>query len=466
MNSDKTFCRLCAESKPTYKQVDLKHNSEKRGEVNEKLARINASVEFTDTILPTTICLNCLLSINKAFDFVVNVECAQNVLHHMSHQQNVKDEEIYNKPLVMEHSEDAVGPSFVVDVRIKTELDKECLDEPVRANTTSEIEKINSEVSTKSPLQKQTWANFNWLCAFCETTYQTIDDLQTHSIAGHNSCNPYRCADCRIKKDNLNEFLTHILIHHKHLKYSCYKCDKMYKSLACVQSHKKVHIKTKFHCSGCNAYFDNRAQQTKHHNTYFKENTESEIPQITLSKELTCFTCLKTFSNRTYLSLHIINKHQDGKKRFVCEVCGKGFYDKTKFNLHLSTHSDDRSYKCNICELSFKTKQYLRGHLDIHSKDKPFSCDKCGRGFRRQSNLKAHNLIHMDSLPYGCSHCDKRFRSQQTLKVHVRQHTGERPYSCQECGRAFTDWPNYNKHMKRKHNDIIKKALKSDEISQ
>lgn len=461
MNSDNTFCRLCAESKPSCKLVDLQCNSEKRGEVIEKLTRINASVEFTDTKLPSTICLNCIFMINKAFDFVVNVECVQNVLHNKIHQQNMKDEEKSNKlSLLTEQHSNTVALSIEVDVHIKTEPSKDCLDEPVQINTIDN-EKVSIDTT---PIPSQTWANFTWLCALCEITFQTIDDLRTHSIADHNRCNLYRCTDCKMQKDHLNKFLAHMHTHHKHLKHSCYKCFKIYKSKASVQTHKKVHIKTKFHCSGCNTYFENSAQQKKHIKNYFINNM-SNLPQITLSKELTCFTCTKTFSNRTYLSLHIINKHQGGKKRYLCEVCGKGFYDKSKFNVHLLIHTNNRYYKCNLCELSFKTKQCLQGHLNIHSKDKPFSCDKCGRGFRRQSGLKAHSLIHMDSLPLGCSHCDKRFRSQHTLKVHVRQHTGERPYSCQECDRAFTDWPNYSKHMKRKHNGI-KKALKSDEISQ
>ncbi|CAB0018511.1 unnamed protein product, partial [Nesidiocoris tenuis] len=47
--------------------------------------------------------------------------------------------------------------------------------------------------------------------------------------------------------------------------------------------------------------------------------------------------------------------------------------------------------------------------------------------------------------------CSSRLRIKGKQKTHRRQHTGERPYSCYECQHHFTNWPNYNKHMKRRH---------------
>lgn len=51
-------------------------------------------------------------------------------------------------------------------------------------------------------------------------------------------------------------------------------------------------------------------------------------------------------------------------------------------------------------------------------------------------------------------------------QTHRRQHTGERPYSCLECQHHFTNWPNYNKHMKRRHgiNKSRSNRIKSDSV--
>lgn len=49
------------------------------------------------------------------------------------------------------------------------------------------------------------------------------------------------------------------------------------------------------------------------------------------------------------------------------------------------------------------------------------------------------------------------------LQIHERQHTGVKPYECRACNHKFTNWPNYNKHMKRKH-DTVNVIEKGDEL--
>ncbi|KAG8247873.1 hypothetical protein J6590_052291 [Homalodisca vitripennis] len=93
----------------------------------------------------------------------------------------------------------------------------------------------------------------------------------------------------------------------------------------------------------------------------------------------------------------------------------------------------------------------LRKHHSVHTGAKPHQCDVCGRSFRERGTLREHLRIHTGAMPFTCEYCGKAFRFKGILTTHRRQHTGERPYSCLECQHHFTNWPNYNKHMKRRH---------------
>lgn len=114
----------------------------------------------------------------------------------------------------------------------------------------------------------------------------------------------------------------------------------------------------------------------------------------------------------------------------------------------------------------------MKKHETVHTGAKPHQCAVCGRTFREKGTLREHHRIHTGAMPFTCEFCGKCFRFKGILTVsyyqiqshfarfnaiilqsqtHRRQHTGERPYSCLECQHHFTNWPNYNKHMKRRH---------------
>lgn len=450
MNSGNIFCRLCAELKPINKQVNLQCDSEKRGEIIEKLARINCVIEFIDNKLPNSVCLDCICSLNKCFDFVVSIDHAQNVLNDLFYLQNVKHEVDSDDEFSLED----VGTN---DVQIKTESDDNVFYEPKKVRTPNKITKSGSLDSIPLSQLKQTWANYNWLCTYCETLFPTIDELHTHSMAVHSSCNPYRCTDCKVRKECLEKFLIHVQRHRKHLKYSCFKCLKKFKTIPLARKHSKVHLSKEFSCPGCNNNFKNSDELKQHKDTYLKVKYLRDLPRTLIGKGLTCIDCSKTFKSRNSLNTHLLT-HTERKREQICEVCGKCFFQKHNLACHMLMHTDDRPHKCQICKLGFKTSTQLRHHIGVHNNDKPFSCDQCGRCFRLLKQLKNHSIIHTDSLPYQCSHCEKRFRFKTILNNHVRLHTGVKPYSCEACQRDFSNWSNYNKHMKRKHNhDTSKK---------
>lgn len=480
MNTNIIYCRLCAEPKQSYQQIDLQTNSEKRWEVVEKLTRINAPTEFIDTKLPSTVCLDCLQAINKCFDFVSNIEYAQNTLTELLSKHNVKkeyqsDDEVSLGKVEHERFEGELPfDCESTSICIKIESIKDTPGDTVKVkspSTPGKAKKIKKSVSLDSiPLSrlKQSWEHFHWLCTFCQTHFKNIEELQIHSMAVHNICNPYRCSDCKVRKQSLDQFLIHVQRHNKNLKYSCYKCFKKFRTLSGTQKHRRTHVDTELNCPGCNTTFKSKEELKYHKDTFlmFKAKNKIEIPPVSFDGQ-TCLICLKTFKKKGNVKLHILRMHSEKHQDHVCEVCGKSFYDKHNHATHmLHVHTDYRPHKCQICKLGFKTTKSLKDHVGRHYNEKPLACDKCGKSFRLQKHLKKHSIIHTDLLPFQCSYCDKRFQRKQYLTNHLMQHTGERPYSCEPCQLHFTSWGNYNKHMicRHNHDTARKKAVLVDEL--
>ena len=69
--------------------------------------------------------------------------------------------------------------------------------------------------------------------------------------------------------------------------------------------------------------------------------------------------------------------HGGVKKLFKCTECGEAFSTKSYFEIHVSTHSNDRPFMCEICGKGFMLQSVLSRHLKTHTDEKPFECQEC-----------------------------------------------------------------------------------------
>ncbi|KAH9519437.1 hypothetical protein Btru_002625 [Bulinus truncatus] len=166
--------------------------------------------------------------------------------------------------------------------------------------------------------------------------------------------------------------------------------------------------------------------------------------------------CNWIFSSRFFWENHIRHYHRSGKP-FICTFngCHKSFTGRSKLELHIRSHTDERPFICDKCGNGFRGSQELRAHRLTHTSEKPHHCVKCDKSFKLLSSLKRHLLYHDGGeFPFPCTYpeCEKAFKSKYDLKCHNRLHTGERPYKCPEpgCGMAFRIPCQFTMH-KRSH---------------
>lgn len=90
------------------------------------------------------------------------------------------------------------------------------------------------------------------------------------------------------------------------------------------------------------------------------------------------------------MSMHYINVHET--KRFICDICDKGFGSKCNYEQHVrNAHNDDKQIKCPECDLTFKSRgnlchHYGRDHVPITERKRmfkyftggDFQCQDCG----------------------------------------------------------------------------------------
>nr|XP_021190249.2 zinc finger protein 728-like [Helicoverpa armigera] len=467
-DSEFIHCRLCAHFKPKHSLIHLISKEPHCQDIVKWLSRFNVQINLNDNNLPQMACFTCVASLEQAFKFIAAVERAQSTLNKIILQPQLVKKEHFSDDENIVYEGPADYDDIIENIKIETNKTDSTSEKSVENNVekpSEEMEKRRLCISVDQlPLSQvhMTWKDYEWLCRLCETRFPTFEELHTHSVQHHKVCNPYQCTDCKKRIFQLDRFLKHVKLHKKYLKFSCYKCHMKFFTTRDTLKHQAEHKVTDHVCSGCNESFKCQEELAEHSSTYRRvgkrqagDNIGGE-PAIE-GDSYTCTVCNKTYPNKQCLANHRAI-HMRRQKNHVCEICGKSFYQKGSLADHIVQHSDSRPYQCEICKASFKTLRRLRSHITSHDAEKPFSCDQCGKCFRLKRQLSNHSIVHTDSYPHVCSYCNKGFRFKTLMTQHVRQHTGVKPYSCEICYRDFTNWPNYNKHMKRRHNtDMAKK---------
>ncbi|XP_038052588.1 zinc finger protein 239-like [Patiria miniata] len=140
-------------------------------------------------------------------------------------------------------------------------------------------------------------------------------------------------------------------------------------------------------------------------------------------------------------------------KKYICDICGKGFSRSNTLVTHKRIHTGDKPFTCELCGRAFRQPGNLTRHRLTHTTVKPYVCQQCGKAFNRASNLHTHMRTHTNYKPFTCQYCGKGFHQKIDMKIHSYTHTGEKPHKCKKCGRGFKQLTHLTYHL-RTHSDV------------
>ncbi|KYM98345.1 hypothetical protein ALC62_10955 [Cyphomyrmex costatus] len=197
-------------------------------------------------------------------------------------------------------------------------------------------------------------------------------------------------------------------------------------------------------CTICNQRFNSEKSLQTHHRRMHITDVNKRIRET--SK---CQIC-----NEEFPSVFLFNAHLKIHP-LECGQCGKYFYRKQNFKLHMKRHMGIKPFPCTVCDKAFLTKQKLEEHTNGHTGNAPVRCSLCNETFRRYSNLTQHKNRHHLNIKkklkdYIC-HCGEVFHTKKKLAWHKETHD-EKPKACTYCNERFIHMASLTRHMRRAHN--------------
>merc|ERR1711915_686967 len=190
-------------------------------------------------------------------------------------------------------------------------------------------------------------------------------------------------------------------------------CNLEYATLSEKERHIKLDHQGWFACPKCTMCFKNKVLQEKHTSTH--------------SLSFICDICGYVGSTKSNLSEHVKGIHETNLVK--CPECEKIFKNDQKLMHH--KRKVHMARQCPICGEMFKT---LRVHLNtVHKNDseKKYQCQDCGKGFYDRSKLESHRMsIHIKSRPHRCRYgCDIGYNDVSNRNSHEKKRNME-DYLC------------------------------------
>lgn len=285
-----------------------------------------------------------------------------------------------------------------------------------------------------------------YICPLCNEFYDRISLLDKHAREVHPGLKVHKCGVCGKDFNRPNHLKRHMTSHSADKPYSCDICTRSFSRRDHLHQHQKLHTQSGDHpCEICEKPF-NRADQLAKHKAA-KHGIGDKV-SLMGEKKFICDLCQKGFTTEKYRDVHM--KAHNGEKIYRCKVCEKSFLSKSHLTEHMKFHNEhSKKFLCSECGQRFIRNDYLVIHMRRHRGEKPFKCKFCGKGFPRTTDLTVHERYHTGEKTHLCTICGRGFGRAYNLTVHMRTHTGEKPYQCTYCDAAFAQGNDLKAHIRR-----------------
>lgn len=301
----------------------------------------------------------------------------------------------------------------------------------------------------KPPDLKQYHYTYNdekacYSCNTCDVEFAAKEDVEKH-IETHEE--KFKCKNCHMIFNDPYKFCVHVYSHTKD-EYKCPYCNFSTERSSSILSHiNRLHLqKFPYSCRYCGKKYINARDHKEHESSHLSDE-----------KQFECVVCQKKFAFSSYLHMHQVRFHRvniDGiLLKNQCEICRKVFSKAKTLQNHSLKHNKGtmpkpKTHLCDLCGKGYQNKSKLNCHYRVHTGYKPYKCKYCDKDFTKKDYLNMHERIHSGEKPYSCDFCGKCFNQSAPLRIHIRSHTGERPYVCHLCTSGFSSKGSLTIHLK------------------